>query len=151
MKALLLTLILMCAAQCHIFAGNFFREVTVRPDSWEVIFHEQGGRFRIEIDKVERGTSRYSQRLRLLPNETLRLVDKHWHMDIRPVDRDGKQGIEITRTYRDRVTGEQKVDTTFEPNHEEVEQAGTGQPATRPKSTSEGSDKPQPEAEGRSR
>jgi len=32
-----------------------------------------------------------------------------------------------------------------------VEQAGTGQPATRPGPKSEGSDKPQPEAEGRSR
>jgi hypothetical protein len=31
------------------------------------------------------------------------------------------------------------------------EQAGTGQPATRPESKSEGGDKPQPEAEGRSR
>ena len=31
------------------------------------------------------------------------------------------------------------------------EQAGTGQPATRPESKSEGSDKPQPESEGRSR
>jgi hypothetical protein len=33
----------------------------------------------------------------------------------------------------------------------EVEQAGTGQPATRPESKPEGSDKTQPEAEGRSR
>ncbi len=33
----------------------------------------------------------------------------------------------------------------------EDEQAGTGQPATRPESKSEVSDKPQPEAEGRSR
>jgi hypothetical protein len=33
----------------------------------------------------------------------------------------------------------------------EIEQGGTGQPATRPESKSEGSDKPQPEAEGRSR
>ena len=33
----------------------------------------------------------------------------------------------------------------------EAEQGGTGQPATRPESKSEGSDKPQPEAEGRSR
>ena len=33
----------------------------------------------------------------------------------------------------------------------EAEQAGTGQPATRPESKSEGSDKPQPEAGGRSR
>jgi hypothetical protein len=32
-----------------------------------------------------------------------------------------------------------------------VEQAGAGQPATRPESKSEGGDKPQPEAEGRSR
>ena len=32
-----------------------------------------------------------------------------------------------------------------------AELAGTGQPATRPESKSEGSDKPQPEAEGRSR
>ena len=35
-----------------------------------------------------------------------------------------------------------------EPNGE---QAGTGQPATRPESKSEGSDKPKPESEGRSR
>ena len=34
---------------------------------------------------------------------------------------------------------------------EEAEQAGTGQPATRSQSKSEGGDKPQPEAEGRSR
>ncbi len=33
----------------------------------------------------------------------------------------------------------------------ETEQGGTGQPATRPESKSEGSDKPQPESEGRSR
>jgi hypothetical protein len=33
----------------------------------------------------------------------------------------------------------------------QAEQGGTGQPATRPESTSEGGDKPQPEAEGRSR
>jgi hypothetical protein len=37
------------------------------------------------------------------------------------------------------------------PNWKTVEQAGTGQPATRPEPKSEGSDKPQPEAEGRSR
>lgn len=33
----------------------------------------------------------------------------------------------------------------------EAEQVGTGQPATRPESKSEGSDKPQPKSEGRSR
>jgi hypothetical protein len=37
------------------------------------------------------------------------------------------------------------------PNWKRVEQAGTGQPATRPESKPEGGDKPQPEAEGRSR
>ena len=35
--------------------------------------------------------------------------------------------------------------------NQEAEQAGTGQPATRPESKSEGNDKPQPEAEERSR
>ncbi|MDB9741859.1 hypothetical protein OAB00_03290 [Akkermansiaceae bacterium] len=118
MKTLSFTLILIVVAQYQLFAGNLFREVTARSDSWEVIFHEQGGRYRIEIDSIERGTSGYLQRLRLLPNESLRLVDKHWHMDIKPVDRDGKMGIEITRTYRDRLTGEQKVETTFEQNHQ---------------------------------
>jgi hypothetical protein len=122
MKTLSFTLILIVAAQCQLHAGNLFREVTARSDSWEVIFHEQGGRYSIEIDSIERGTSGYLQRLRLLPNESLRLVDKHWHMDIKPVDRDGKKGVEITKTYRDRFTGEQKVETTFEPNHQ-AEQA----------------------------
>ena len=42
-------------------------------------------------------------------------------------------------------------ETAPTPNKNETEQGGTGQPATRPKSDSEGSDKPQPEAEGRSR
>jgi hypothetical protein len=36
-------------------------------------------------------------------------------------------------------------------NKSKAEQAGTGQPATRPESKSEGSDKSHPEAEGRSR
>lgn len=37
------------------------------------------------------------------------------------------------------------------PENNKAEQAGTGQPATRPESKSSGGDKPQPEAEGRSR
>jgi hypothetical protein len=41
--------------------------------------------------------------------------------------------------------------TATKPPKPEGEQGGTGQPATRPESKSEGSDKPQPEAEGRSR
>jgi hypothetical protein len=40
---------------------------------------------------------------------------------------------------------------TIQPNKNEAEQDGTGQPATRPESKSEGGDKPQPEAEGRAR
>jgi hypothetical protein len=39
----------------------------------------------------------------------------------------------------------------FLPKNPNAEQAGTGQPATRPESKSEGSQKPQPEVEGRSR
>jgi hypothetical protein len=41
--------------------------------------------------------------------------------------------------------------TLTEAREIQAEQAGTGQPATRPESKSEGGDKPQPEAEGRSR
>ena len=51
-------------------------------------------------------------------------------------------------TYGDQLTGK------YEKEYWQIlngEQAGTGQPATRPESKSEGSDKPQPEAEGRSR
>jgi len=117
----------MIAAHCNLYAGNLFREVAARPDSWEVIFHEKGGRYRIEIDSVERGTSGYLQRLRLLSKESLTLVDKHWHMDIKPVDRNGKMGVEITRTYRDRLTGEQKIETTFEPNHPAEQDASGNQ------------------------
>ncbi len=45
----------------------------------------------------------------------------------------------------------QHPDSSYSLNGRIVEQAGTGQPATRPESKSEGGDKPQPEAEGRSR
>jgi hypothetical protein len=40
---------------------------------------------------------------------------------------------------------------THQPNSRQAEQGGTGQPATHSHSKSEGSDKPQPEAEGHSR
>ena len=50
--------------------------------------------------------------------------------------------IATTKRIRSRPQSETK---------QEAEQAGTGQPATRPVFESEGSDKPQPEAEGRSR
>ncbi len=40
---------------------------------------------------------------------------------------------------------------SFATSKTQAEQAGTGQPATAPESKSEGGDKPQPDAEGRSR
>jgi hypothetical protein len=51
------------------------------------------------------------------------------------------------------IKAEQKGDLreVVEAIVKEAQQAGTGQPATRPESKPEGSDKPQPEAEGRSR
>ncbi len=47
----------------------------------------------------------------------------------------------------------EEIELHFHPPKEskEAEQAGTGQPATRPELKSEGDDKPQPESEGRSR
>ena len=46
---------------------------------------------------------------------------------------------------------EHESKTALAPIIKKAEQRGTGQPATRSQSKSEGSDKPQPEAEGRSR
>jgi mannitol operon repressor len=54
--------------------------------------------------------------------------------------------------YRSRwVALERRVVKDWPYRTENAEQAGTGQPATRPESKSEGGDKPEPEAEGRSR
>ncbi len=47
--------------------------------------------------------------------------------------------------------GGPKVFSEVSNTPKEAEQAGTGQPATRPESDFQGSDKPQPESEGRSR
>ena len=44
-----------------------------------------------------------------------------------------------------------KMDRRLIPRRPEAEQAGSGQPATRPESKSEGGDNPQPESEERSR
>jgi hypothetical protein len=53
---------------------------------------------------------------------------------------------------RDLVDEEKQADWPWlERQSKNVQQAGTGQPATRPESKSEGNDKPQPEAEERSR
>jgi hypothetical protein len=69
-------------------------------------------------------------------------------IEVQPTENLGAlpEGIIITES---RI--EMPVFTTKPDNIKEAEQDGTGQPATRPESKSEGGDKPQPEAEGRSR
>ena len=61
-----------------------------------------------------------------------------------PIIYDGKKPVILERNAMRFEISESNIST-------EAEQAGTGQPATRPESKSEGGDKPQPEAEGRSR
>jgi hypothetical protein len=82
--------------------------------------------------------------------------------DGRPADRMTiyLHGIHLNASYQLRLNllsgsgsfilgwGAQKVHPS---EKSKIEQAGTGQPATRPESKSESGDKPQPEAEGRSR
>lgn len=46
---------------------------------------------------------------------------------------------------------EMKIEAIEKPTKPKTEQGGTGQPATRPESDTEGGDKPQPESERRSR
>ena len=58
-----------------------------------------------------------------------------------------KKGIRVWVNISSNVNGKWKMLT--KPSNSE--QGGTGQPATRPESKSEGSQKPQPDAEGRSR
>jgi hypothetical protein len=54
--------------------------------------------------------------------------------------------------YEDvRIENHNMIERTVRIRDPRAEKAGTGQPATRPESKSEGGDKPQPEAEGRSR
>jgi hypothetical protein len=63
----------------------------------------------------------------------------------------------VTFNYVGTISEDGKADTTVSSlfvrlqNKKEGEQGGTGQPVTRPESKSESGDKPQPEAEGRSR
>jgi hypothetical protein len=54
-------------------------------------------------------------------------------------------------THPEAGISETKSPTEWQPEPPKTEQGGTGQPATRPASKTEDSDKPQPEAEGRSR
>jgi hypothetical protein len=184
-------------------AENLFKAVRISPAAWAVIFPDKvrpyGGRYLVQIDDTDRGVSGFGQLLRLKTDEVLHLTEKHSSMDIRPAEKDGKKGIEITSRGIDRLTGKKTERVTFEAEHEgnpkeipqvdpvaarawahaksyiesgekdkalevlaflqkyfspiltKAEQAGTEQPATRSQSKSEGGDKPQPEAEGRSR
>lgn len=66
-------------------------------------------------------------------------IDDYWKAHIFTGGADDKQREQLLK-----IISTVKVE-------KRAEQAGTGQPATRPESDSEGGDKPQPEAEGRSR
>jgi hypothetical protein len=73
-----------------------------------------------------------------------------------PESKNGRHVVDHNQMYFDRDKDEDVKaflkGLHSNPNQKnQSEQAGTGQPATRPESKSEGSDKPQPEAEGRSR
>jgi hypothetical protein len=65
----------------------------------------------------------------------------------------GKRGYSVQEEpsdYRTDFDSDSDFDSDFDPEKTHSQQAGTGQPATRPESKSEGGFKPQPEAEGRS-
>jgi hypothetical protein len=62
-----------------------------------------------------------------------------------------KRGEEINKPHKNILTFHDGLPKLVEAQPIDAEQAGTGQPATRPESKSEGSDKPQPEADGRFR
>ena len=78
----------------------------------------------------------------------------NWHLSLRPIrDTEVEWYISDEQRYPLKF---QKLDQVVAEiqalvKKQQSEQAGAGQPATRPESDSEGSDKPQPEAEGRSR
>jgi predicted translin family RNA/ssDNA-binding protein len=58
---------------------------------------------------------------------------------------------ENSEMIRKKIQEYAETSAVFHSLKQKSEQAGTGQPATRPESKSEGGDKPQPEAEGRPR
>jgi four helix bundle protein len=63
----------------------------------------------------------------------------------------GKRGYSVQEEPSDyRTDFDSDFDSDFDPEKTHSQQSGTGQPATRPESKSEGGDKPQSEAEGRS-
>lgn len=97
-------------------------------DGMTVIRVEQG---RLIVNGMDYGA--------IVREQTIKVCD-----GVVSVDREVRSPQAISR-MRKMETGH----TETKPN--QAQQAGTGQPATSPKSESEGSQKPQPEAEGRSR
>ncbi len=98
-------------------ADSPFREVKVTEEDWTVTFHEEGIRYRIEIDGFHRGLSGYLQSLRLKTRERLQLIEKHGVLNITPGEKDGKKGISITMVYRNTSTGQKRTKMEFIANH----------------------------------
>jgi hypothetical protein len=121
MKTLLPLLIILLSA-IQLSAGDMFRAVAVTTDSWEVTFREKGIRFRLMVDDFDRGVSGYLQTLRMKRSERLTLIERHSRIELRPVDENGRKGIEIKTTHRDARSGQESTTTTFEPEHK-AEQA----------------------------
>jgi hypothetical protein len=107
----------------HVDAKDFFRKVVVGREAWSVTFHDRtgptGGRYIIKIDDTDRGLTGFLQVISLKSDEVLHLNDRHWGMDIKPVENDGKKGIEITRHFFDTRAGKQATSISFEAQHEE--------------------------------
>jgi hypothetical protein len=104
-------------------AEDLFKAVRISPAVWEVIFPDKirpyGGRYLVKIDDTARGISGFGQLLILNTSEVLHLTERHSGMDIRPAEKDGKKGIEITSHWIDRLTGKKTERVTFEAEHEE--------------------------------
>lgn len=107
--------ILLACMQLH--GKEIFREVNVTPNYWEITFHEQGVRYIIEIDSVQRGVSGYLQTLKLKPTEKLRLTGKHSNLEIKPIKREGMMGVEIIVKYKNPRSGKLEQKAIFEKNH----------------------------------
>jgi hypothetical protein len=98
-------------------AADMFRAVSIESETWEVTFKQEGIRFRLIVDGVDRGVSGYLQTLRMKRSERLTLIEKHSKFEIRPVDENGREGIEITRTGWDMRSGKDITTTGFEAEH----------------------------------
>jgi hypothetical protein len=119
----LCTLVWIVLLNSNAFAENFFQKVEINIDVWSVTFRDKvgpyGGRYNLTIGDMDRGLTGFRQVLTLKKGEVLHLGDKHWSMDIKPAEKDGKKGIEITRHFTDRRTNKLEETVVFEAEHEE--------------------------------